>query len=95
MINNQPEVGECKKSYIEQVANVLGLELYQEFKIKPTNIAKLLGYKEMGVTFMFDDGGLMHEGYDDGWSKWYGNNSDILECLIIGLYEVEVQDEVY
>ena len=34
------------KPYIEQVANMLGVELLEEFKIRPTKLAKVMGYKE-------------------------------------------------
>ena len=75
-------------SYIEQVAKMLGVELYEEFQIEPTEIAKLQGVKECEKTFRFDIG-LVYKGYDDGWSEWYGFGCDnILYKLIVGLYVI-------
>lgn len=77
------------KKYIEQVANMLGVELYEEFKIKPTKRGKSLGCKETDRIFRFDLE-LVYKGHDDGWSEWYGFNCDnILYKLLVGLYEIE------
>lgn len=77
------------KSYIEQVANMLGVELYEEFKIKPTAYAKVLGCKEYDNSIFRFDSELVYKGYNDGWSEWYGFNCDkILYRLILGMYEV-------
>lgn len=77
-----------KKSYIEQVANMLGVEINEEFKIKPTEYAKVLGHKENNNIFRFDTE-LVHKGYNDGWSEWYGFRCDkVLYHLILGLYEI-------
>ena len=76
------------KKYIEQVANMLGLELLEEFKIKPTEYGKLLGHKEDERVFRFDSE-LVYKGYDDGWSEWYGFKCDkVLYHLILGIYKV-------
>lgn len=81
------------KKYIEQVANMLGVELYEEFKIKPTERAKIMGYKENNKTFRFDTE-LVYKGYDDGWSEWYGFDCDkILYRLILGLYKIVQTNE--
>lgn len=76
------------KPYIEQVANMLGVELLEEFKIKPTERGKILGCKEIDRTFRFDSE-LVFKGYNDGWSEWYGFGCDeILYRLILGKYEI-------
>ena len=76
------------KSYIEQVANMLGVELYEEFKIRPTESGKILGCKEIDSTFRFDTE-LVRKGYNDGWSEWYGHNcSTIMYRLILEKYEI-------
>ena len=76
------------KNYIKQVANMLGVKLNEEFKIKPTKYAKGLGCKEIERIFRFDTE-LVYKGYDDGWSEWYGGGCDeILYRLILGLYEI-------
>lgn len=75
------------KNYIEQVANMLGVELLEEFKIKPTKDGKILGHKEDERIFRFDSE-LVHKGYNDGWSEWYGGCCDVLYYLILKLYEV-------
>ena len=75
-------------SYIEQVANMLGVKLLEEFTIRPTKLGKLLGCKEINRTFRFDSE-LVYEGHDDGWSKWYGCGCDkILYELLLGEYEI-------
>ena len=75
-------------NYIEQIANMLGVEVNEEFKIKPTEKAKLLGCKEIDDTFRFDTE-LVRKGYDDGWSEWYGGCEKVLNYLLIGLYVIE------
>ena len=75
------------KSYIEQVANMLGVELLEEFQIKPTELGKALGHKEDFRTFRFDTE-LVYEGYPDTWSNWYGDGGKVLYKLILKLYEV-------
>lgn len=75
------------KNYIEQVANMLGVELLEEFKIKPTELGKILGTKETDKVFRFDSE-LVYKGYNDGWSEWYGGCCDVLYYLILKLYEV-------
>ena len=80
-------------SYVEQVAKMLGVNLCEEFMIKPTEYAKILGHKENNNIFRFDSQ-LVRKGYDDGWSEWYGFGCDrILHLLIIGLYEVVKIDQ--
>lgn len=77
------------KDYIEQVANMLGVQLNEEFKIRPTEKAKLLGVRENDKTFRFDTA-LVYKGYDDGWSKWYGFGCEhVLYYLLLGYYEVD------
>lgn len=76
------------KPYIEQVANILGVELLEEFKIRPTELAKALGHKEDDKTYRFGTE-LEYKGTNDGWSEWYSFNcSTVLYRLIIGLYEI-------
>ena len=75
-------------SYIEQVANMLGVSLYEEFTIKPTNRGKVLGYKiNENTTYRFDLE-LVHKGFDDGWSPWYGDDAKVLNLLLLGLLEI-------
>lgn len=84
------------KKYIEQVANMLGVELYEEFKIRPTEYGKALGYivLEDNRIFRFDSE-LVCKGYRDNWSEWCGNGCyRILYYLILGLYEVVKSDEI-
>lgn len=76
------------KNYIEQVANMLGVELLEEFKIKPTELGRILGTKETDKVFRFDSE-LVYKGYNDGWSEWYGFECDnILYKLLLGKYEI-------
>ena len=76
------------KKYIEQVANMLGVELLEEFKIRPTKMGKVLGCKEINKTFRFDSE-LVYKGYNDGWSEWYGWDCEkILYKLLLEKYEV-------
>ena len=77
-----------KKTYIEQVANMLGVKLLEEFKIRPSKIGKMLGYRENNETYRFDSD-LVRKGYFDGWSSWYGGCSKELHYLILGLYEID------
>ena len=73
---------------IEKIANMLGVELYEEFKIRPTKRGEVLGCNPINKTFRFDTE-LVYKGYDDGWSEWYGFNCDkILYGLILGKYEI-------
>ena len=73
---------------IEKIANMLGVELYEEFKIKPTKMGEVMGYKPIDRTFRFDPE-LVYKGYNDGWSEWYGFECDkILYNLILGKYEI-------
>ncbi len=81
------------KSYIREVAELFGVEVYEEFKIQPSIEARFLGHKDDGRTFRFDSE-LSVKGYSDDWSQWYGSNSEILYRLIIGLYEVVKISEV-
>ncbi len=45
---------EGNKSYIQQIANMLGVEINEEFKIRPTEYGKVLGCKEIDKVFRFD-----------------------------------------
>lgn len=77
-----------EKKYIEQVANMLGVELLEEFKIRPTKKGKVYGCKEINKTFRFDSE-LVYKGYNDGWSEWYGWDCEkILYKLLLEKYEV-------
>ena len=40
---------------IEKIANMLGVELYEEFKIRPTKLGKIIGCKPIDKTFRFDE----------------------------------------
>ena len=73
---------------IKYIAKMLGVELYEEFKIKTTEYGKLLGTKEIDRVFRFDLE-LVYKGYNDGWSEWYGFDCDkILYYLLLGKYEI-------
>ena len=73
---------------IKKIANMLGVELYEEFKIRPTKLGKIIGCKPIDKTFRFDTE-LVYRGYDDGWSEWYGFDCEkILYKLILGHYEI-------
>lgn len=73
---------------IEKIANMLGVELYEEFKIRPTKMGEIMGCKPVDRTFRFDTE-LVYRGYDDGWSEWYGFEcGKILYALILGKYEI-------
>lgn len=74
---------------IEKIANMLGVELYEEFEIEPTELGEIMGCKPIGKVFRFDTE-LVFRGYDDGWSEWYGFDCDkILYKLILGKYRVK------
>ena len=76
------------KPYIEQVANMLGVELLEEFKIRPTELAKAMGYKEDDKTYRFDTE-LAWKDCDYDTPNWYSFDcSVVLYRLIIGLYEI-------
>lgn len=78
---------------IEQVAKLLGVEVYEEFKIKPTILAEKLGYKKIDKIFRFDSE-FVHKGQHDGYAEWYAGNEKILYYLIIGLYDiVKIQED--
>lgn len=73
---------------IEKIANMLGVELYEEFTIKPTKLGEIMGCKPIDKTFRFDTE-LVYKGYNDGWSEWYGFECDkILYKFILGKYEI-------
>ena len=79
---------EGNKSYIQQIANMLGVEINEEFKIRPTEYGKVLGCKEIDKVFRFDTE-LVYKGYNDGWSEWWGYECDkYLYYLILGKYEI-------
>lgn len=79
---------EGNKSYIQQIANMLGVEINEEFKIRPTEYGKVLGCKEIDKVFRFDTE-LVYKGYNDGWSEWWGHECDkYLYYLILGKYEI-------
>ena len=75
-------------SKIKEIANMLGVELLEEFKITPTEYGKSLGCKINDNIYRFDSE-FMHKGYDDGWSEWYGWNQEEFYKLCIGLYEIK------
>ena len=78
---------------IEKIANLLGVELYEEFTIRPTEYGKILGYKcDENLVYRFDTE-LVHKGYNDGWSKWYGNGSKTFYYLCLGIYEIVKTEE--
>ena len=73
---------------IEKIAKMLGVELYEEFKIKPTKMGEIMGVKPCEKIFRFDTE-LVYKGEDDGWSEWYGFDCEkILYYLILGKYEI-------
>lgn len=75
-------------NYIEQVANMLGVKLYEEFTIKPTGRGEACGYKTNEDTVYRFDTELVHKGYNDGYSEWYGGHEKELNYLILGLYKI-------
>ena len=76
------------RSMIEKIAKMLGVELYEEFKIKPTKMGEIMGVKPCEKIFRFDTE-LVYKGEDDGWSEWYGFGCDkILYYLILGKYKI-------
>ena len=79
---------------IEKIANLLGVEQYEEFTIRPTEYGKILGHKcDENLVYRFDTE-LVHKGYNDGWSKWYGNGSKTFYYLCLGIYEiVKIEEE--
>lgn len=82
------KIPSAEKSMIEKIANMLGVELYEEFKIRPTKRGEVMGCKTIDRTFRFDTD-LVYKGYNDGWSEWYGFECDkILYNLILGKYEI-------
>lgn len=78
---------EIEKTHIEEVAKMLGVELYEEFRIQPTEYAIVLGHKENDYIFRFDSE-LVHKSHNDGYSEWYGGCEKILNYLILGLYVI-------
>ena len=69
---------------LEKIANVLGVDLYEEFTVKATSLGSALGHiPNEEIIYRFDSE-LMHKGYNDGWSEWYGWNERILYYLCIG-----------
>lgn len=77
-----------RKTFIEKIANMLGVEINEEFRIRPTDYGKVLGCKEVNKVFRLDTE-LVYKGYDDGWSEWYGFDcANVLYGLILGKYEV-------
>ena len=76
------------KNHMKEVAVLLGVNLKEEFKVKPTELAKKTGYKCNEEKIYRFDYELSNKGYDDGWSEWYGGNYETLYHLLIGLCEV-------
>ena len=76
---------------IEKVAELLGVKLYEEFRIRPTEMGRSLGYKiiDKNKTFRFDTE-LVYKGHHNGWSEWYGSKDcgETLYRLLLGLYEI-------
>ena len=79
--------------YGDQVAKIFGLKQSERFKLKPTEYAKVLGYKPLDEIYVFSADQLMRVGQYDGWSDLYGWNSGTLEKMICGLYVVEKEQE--
>lgn len=76
------------KKYISEIAQMLGVKINEEFKIKPTKYGKILGCKENEHTYRFDTE-LVRKGYNDGWSEWYGDECErVLYNLLLGKYEI-------
>lgn len=77
-----------EQGYITQVANMLGVKLYEEFKIKPTDLGKVCGVKDDEKIYRFDSE-LVYKGHHDGWSEWYGFGCDkVLYHLLLGKLEI-------
>lgn len=77
---------------IKKIAEMFGVKLYEEFTIRPTSHGRALGCKtNESLVYRFDTE-LVHKGYDDGWSEWYGNHSKELYYLILELYEIVQKD---
>jgi hypothetical protein len=75
--------------YGDQVAKIFGLKQGERFKLKPTEYAKVLGYKPLYEIYVFSADQLMSVGQYDGWSDLYGWNANVLERMILGLYTVK------
>lgn len=75
-------------NYIEQVANMLGTTLYEEFNVKPTEMGRALGYKARENTIYRFDSDIVHKGVNDGWSEWYGGDEKVLHLLLLNLFEI-------
>ena len=73
---------------MEDIANLLGVKLLEEFKVRASDYGKMLGCKSNEELVYRFDSDLVRKGYDDGWSEWYGWNQDIFYKLCIGLYEI-------
>lgn len=73
---------------IKKIADMLGVGILEEFKIRPTKLGESLGCKPIDRTFRFDTE-LVYKGHNDGWSEWYGFECDkILYQIILGKYEI-------
>lgn len=71
---------------IEQVANILGVKLYEEFEIRTAKLDEILGFKDNILTFRFTSNGLF---YKDSNEYWYESGCDtILYNLILGNYRI-------
>ena len=75
-------------SIMNEVAKLLGVEPLEQFTIKVTEYGEILGCTVDDSIIYRIDSELVHKGYNDGWSEWYGGNQDIFYKLCIGLYEV-------
>lgn len=71
---------------IEQIANLLGVRLYEEFEIKTAELDKTLSFEDNILTFRFTSHGLF---YKDSNEYWYESGCDeILYNLILGNYKI-------
>lgn len=75
-------------NYIEQIASMLGVKLHEEFTLKTTERGRIIGcHLNEEMIYRFDTE-LVHKGYNDGYSEWYGFNSKEFYYLCLGLYEI-------
>ena len=73
---------------MKEIAKLLGVELLEEFTLKVSEHGKSIGCEiNEEITYRIDLE-LVHKGYNDGYSEWYGWNEKVFYKLCIGLYEV-------
>lgn len=76
-------------NYIKEVATLFGLKVYEEFDINQVQYDYKWNYSKTVSCgrFRFTYDGL--EKYDSGKRKWVEPESTILNCLLIGKYDIK------